>query len=137
MASLPSCVAAFIDGHSVPVVVDSRLANSFYPPAWHCSSPVHVACRYSDGFTFAALVTLVPSAAVQCLVLGRDWSNSVAVSCGRFLLFFCPLFIVPQYLNHLTVYLRGIRLILCFLFHQVTLFLMLPVVPVVPQDLLP
>ena len=97
MASHPSSVAAFLDGHSVPVVVNSHLATSFYPPAWHRSSPVHVACRYSDGFTFAALVTLIPSAAIQCLVVGHDWSNSVVVSCGRFsLYFFLPVVYCPS-----------------------------------------
>ena len=85
MATLPCSVNAYLDGVCVPAVLDPHLDSSFCPSGWYRPHPVHISCRYSDGFMFSSLLSLNGSPPVQCLILGHDWINAAAVSCGMLL----------------------------------------------------
>ena len=77
---LSASTQAFLDGLSVPVVFDSDSPTSSCPPTWICGLPSHIRCVHPDGFSYSALLHLLLSLNVGCLILGRDWLNSEYVA---------------------------------------------------------
>ena len=58
MATLPCSVNAYLDGVCIPAVLDPHLDSSFCPSGWYRPHPVHISCRYPDGFMFSSLLSL-------------------------------------------------------------------------------
>ena len=74
---------AFVDSVCVPVLFDDNSPTSSCPPDWIQGTSSHIRCVHPDGFSFTALIHLLPSPIVGCLVLGRDWLNSEHIACCR------------------------------------------------------